>query len=80
MPYDWIVALTGTYYSAQCYFLMIIERLSDNTVYGSYINNRDIVYKRPPVIPLMLWFFRGSFKTLPTNMQDAVQPATNPYV
>ena len=34
MPYDWIAALTGTYYSAQCYFLMIIERLSDNTVYG----------------------------------------------
>ena len=33
MPYDWIVALTGTYYFAQCYFLMIIERLSDITVY-----------------------------------------------
>ena len=34
MPYDWMVALTGTYYSAQCYFLRIIERLSDITVYG----------------------------------------------
>ena len=48
---------------------------------GSYINNRDIVYKRPPVSPYVSYgSLEAASRHYPQTCKDAVQPATNPYV